>query len=420
MTLTDVTCRATKPGPKRRKLSDGGGLQLWIMPSGTRLWRLVYRDSGQQRVLAIGPYPEVSLTEARGRREAAKALLREGKDPIEERDRERTARRDKLSAQDTFGKIAGELMAKYRRDEFSEITLLKKEWLLAMAMPKLGNIPVSKIRPLDVLEVLQKVEARGNYETARRLRSTIGSVCRYAIITARAERDPTTVLRGAITTPKVKSYAAITDPERFGELLRSIDEFNGLPQTVAGLKLLALLFPRPGELRSAEWREFDFSKCVWTIPAEKTKMRRTHHVPLAPQAINILAGLKEHTGHRKYAFSGLAGNKDQPLCENVLNVALRRMGYGKDEMTSHGFRSSASSLLNESDKWNPDAIERQLAHLDGNPVRRIYARNSMWEQRVQMMKWWADYLDELRSGTMTENSALPSNTSAGSHSSSYG
>jgi integrase len=420
MPLTDVSCRATKPGPKRRKLSDGRGLQLWIMPSGSRLWRLVYRCLGKQRALALGTYPEISLIEARGQREAARLLLRSGKDPILERERERRLTQDKLSARDSFSKVASELMAKYRREQFSEITLLKKEWLLAMAMPKLGNIPVSKIRPLDVLEVLQKVEARGKYETARRLRSTIGSVCRYAIITARAENDPTIVLRGAITTPKVKSYAAITDPERFGELLRSIDEFNGLPQTVAGLKLLALLFPRPGELRLAEWQEFDFNKCVWTIPAEKTKMRRTHHVPLAPQAIGILTGLKEHTGHRKYAFSGLPGNKDQPLCENALNVALRRMGFGKDEMTSHGFRSSASSLLNESDKWNPDAIERQLAHLDGNPVRRIYARNSMWEQRAQMMKWWADYLDELRSGTVTENSALRSNISTRSRPSSYG
>ena len=182
-----------------------------------------------------------------------------------------------------------------------------------MAMPTLGDIPVSEIRPLDVLEVLQWVEERGKYETARRLRSTIGSVCRYAIVTARAQQDPTSVLRGAITTPKVKSYAAITDPAKFGELLRSIDQFGGLPQTVAGLKLLALLFPRPGELRHAEWPEFDFNKCVWTIPAEKTKMRRTHHVPLAPQAISILAELKKHTGHRKYAFSGLIGNKDQPL-----------------------------------------------------------------------------------------------------------
>jgi integrase len=396
MTLTDVICRGAKPGSKRRKLSDGGGLQLWIMPSGLRLWRLVYRYWGKQRTLAIGPYPEVPLAEARMRRHDARLLLREGKDPIIERDLERRAQRDKLGARDTFEKVAGELLAKYRRDQFSETTLLKKEWLLAMAMPTLGDTPVSEIRPLDVLEVLQLVEARGNYETARRLRSTIGSVCRYAIVTARAQQDPTSVLRGAITTPKVKSYAAITDPVRFGELLRSIDQFGGLPQTVAGLKLLALLFPRPGELRHAEWPEFDFNKCVWTIPAEKTKMRRTHHVPLAPQAISILAELKAHTGHRKYVFSGLIGNKDQPLCENALNSALRRMGYSKDEMTSHGFRSSASSLLNESDKWNPDAIERQLAHLDSNPVRRIYARNSMWEQRVQMMKWWADYLDELR------------------------
>ena len=240
------------------------------------------------------------------------------------------------------------------------------------------------------------MEARGHYETARRLRSTIGAVCRYAIVTARAQDDPTAALKGAITTPKVKSYAAITEPVEFGGLLRAIDEYDALPQTVAALKLMALLFPRPGELRMSRWPEFDFEKCVWTIPAARMKMRREHKVHLAPQAVTILLDLRKYTGNLKFVFPGLLGNGTRPLCENALNTALRRMGYTKEEMTSHGFRASASSLLNESERWSPDVIERQLAHVDANSVRRVYARSAYWDQRVQMMTWWADYLDELR------------------------
>ena len=396
MSLTDVMCRGSKPGPKRHKLSDGGGLQLWIMPNGSRLWRLVYRYLGKQKILSIGTYPEVSLAEARERRDAARLCLRDGKDPTIEREKARREEMEKLGAEDSFGKVAQEFVAKCRRENYAQATLIKKEWLLDMAMPALRDMKVSEIRPLDVLKVLQEVEVRGCYETARRLRSTIGAVCRYAIVTARAQNDPTIALRGAITTPKVKSHSAITDPAKFGGLLRAIDDFDGQPQTVAALKLMALLFPRPGELRMTEWPEFDFEKCVWTIPAAKMKMRREHRVYLAPQAIAVLINLRQYSGHMKYAFPSLIGNGTKPLCENTLNTALRRMGYSKEEMTSHGFRASASSLLNESEKWSPDVIERQLAHIDANSVRRIYARSAYWEQRVQMMKWWADYLDKLR------------------------
>ena len=213
MSLTDITCKATKPAQKRTKLSDGGGLQHWIMPNGMRLWRLVYRHAGRQRVLAIGSYPKVSLTEARKRRDAARVMLNEGKDPLAERDQARRTEQEKRQELDTFEVVAKEFIAKCRREGLSEITLWKKEWLLGLAMPTLGKLPVPEIRPLDVLEVLQKVEKRGRYETARRLRSTIGAVCRFAVITARAQTDPTIMLRGAITVPKVTSHAAITDPE---------------------------------------------------------------------------------------------------------------------------------------------------------------------------------------------------------------
>ena len=398
MSLTDFTCKATNPGQKRAKLSDGGGLQLWIMPSGARLWRLLYRHAGRQRVLAIGSYPKVSLAEARKRRDATRVLLNEGKDPLAERDRARRLEQEERHERDTFEVVAKEFVAKCRREGLSEITLWKKEWLLDLAMPMLGKLPIPEIRPLDVLEVLQKVEKRGQYETARRLRSTIGAVCRFAVVTARAQTDPTIVLRGAVTVPKVKSHAAITDPEQFGALLRDIDQYDGQPQTLAGLKLLALCFTRPGELRLAEWPEFDFERCIWTIPASRMKMRAEHRVPLARQAIAILTELREFSGNKKYVFPGLKGSSEKPLCENAFNLALRRMGYGQDEMTSHGFRSSASSILNDSDMWNPDAIERQLAHAEANPVRRIYARNAHWKLRVEMMQWWADYLEILRRG----------------------
>jgi integrase len=220
-------------------------------------------------------------------------------------------------------------------------------------------------------------------------------VFRYAIITDRADIDPTPALRGAIATPKVVSRAAITEPKKFGELLKAVFAFRGQPTTVAALKLMALLFPRPGELRMATWQEFNFQKCVWVIPAERAKMRREHIVPLPAQALAILKDLREITGHRPILFPGLVSWK-KPMSENTMNVALRRLGFGQEEMTSHGFRASASTLLNESGKWSEDAIERQLAHIDKNAVRRAYARGTFWEERVAMMAWWADYIDQLR------------------------
>jgi integrase len=217
------------------------------------------------------------------------------------------------------------------------------------------------------------------------------------VATSRAEFDPTPVLRGAITPPTVTPRAAIIDPEKFGGLLRAIDRFDGQPTTIAALKLMALLFPRPGELRFAEWTEFDFDKSIWIIPAAKTKMRREHRIFLARQVVEILEDLRKITGHRKFLFPSFHGAA-KPISENTLNTALRRMGYGQDEMTSHGFRASASTMLNESGKWHPDAIERQLAHVESNDVRRAYSRGPFWDERVRMMPWWADYLDQLRKG----------------------
>lgn len=395
MPLTDAVCRSAKPGLKRRKLSDGAGLQLWIQTSGARLWQFAYRFQGRQRQLALGRYPVLSLAEARVKREDARRLLRAGDDPA--------ASRRASAPGDTFKEVAQEYLMKCRSEELAAVTISKKEWLLEFAYPELGHRRLKEVEPVDVLGVLRTVERKGAYETARRLRATIGAVFRYGVATARAQSDPTIALRGATIAPKVTHRAAIIEPKRFGELLRAIDTFDGQPLIRTGLKMLALTFPRPGELRFAEWPEFDFDQKIWTIPAAKTKMGRDHLVPLSTQAIQVLSELRKSSGHHKLVLPSLHGGK-LPISENTFNLTLRRLGFGSKEMTSHGFRATASTLLNESGKWAEDAIERQLAHIDKNGVRRAYARGAFWDERVRMMQWWADYADNLQ----VSNSAVGS------------
>ncbi len=265
--------------------------------------------------------------------------------------------------------VTREYVTKLRREGRAETTIEKIDWLLSFALPTPGPMSVKDIRPIEILTILQRVEKRGRYETARRMRSTIGAVCRYAIATARATVDPTAPLQGALTAAKVKSRAAVTDPKAFGALLRAVDGFTGQHTTRAALKLMALLFPRPGELRMSTWEEFDLEGAVWTIPAGRTKMRREHRVPLARQAVEILRDLKAITGHGSLAFPCVRATR-QPLAENTMNAALRRLGYYQDQATPHGFRASAATLLNESGLWHADAIERQLGHVESDDVRR--------------------------------------------------
>jgi len=250
-------------------------------------------------------------------------------------------------------------------------------------------------RPADVLVPLKRVEERGRYETARRMRSTISAVFRYAVATTRAENDPAAPLQGALTTGVVRHRAAITDASKFGAMLRAIDTFEGQPTTVAALKLMALLFPRPGELRQAEWSEFDLGNAIWSIPARRTKMRRELRKPLSRQSIELIEGLQRISGHRELLFPSLR-TWTRPISENTLNGALRRLGYSKNEATAHGFRATASTLLNESGLWSPDAIERELGHVESNDVRRAYSRGEHLEERRQMIQWWADHCDRLR------------------------
>ncbi len=395
MPLTDTAIRNAKPSDKLIKLSDGDGLQLWITPLGSKLWRLAYRFGDKQKKLSIGTYPEISLADAREARKAAKKLLASGIDLGQQK------RLDKLASvqtnANTFEIIAAELLDKKRKEGKASNTIGKREWLYGLASEAFRKRPVLEITPLEVLAELRKVEAKGLHETAKRMRSAYGEVFRYAVMTARATNDPTSALRGALVAPTVKHRAAITDPIALGGLLRAIEAFKGQQTTVAALKLMALLYPRPGELRQAHWSEFDLANAVWTIPAARMKMRREHRVPLSRQAVQVLVDLQPYTGHCELVFPGLQSSR-RSMSENTLNVALRRMGYGPDEATSHGFRATASTLLNESGKWSPDVIERALAHQERDAVRRAYSRAEYWQERTLMNQWWADHLDLLRNG----------------------
>lgn len=395
MRLTDTAIRKAKPAANIVKLSDGGGLQLHVHPNGSKYWKLAYRYAQKQKKLSLGVYPEVSLIEARKRRDAARALLAEGTDPVVQKHIEKLNR--EIATRNTFGAIADEFLEKMKREGRADVTLKKKIWLFDLARPLIGERPISQIGVPEVLLVLKKVEARGCLETARRLRGAIGAVFRYAMATGRAQTDPTSPLRGALSPSKVKPRAAVTEPEGVGALLRSVWGYGGQPGTKVALQLMAYLFPRPGELRLAEWSEFDLEKSVWSIPAQRMKMRRPHKVPLSTQAVAILRQFRKFTGHGKLVFPSVL-SPFRPISENTLNAALRRLGYSKDDATAHGFRATASTLLNESGKWHADAIERQLAHEDANAVRKVYARTEFWEERVRMMQWWADHLDDLREG----------------------
>ena len=297
-------------------------------------------------------------------------------------------------AAQTFALIGSMFLEKQRKEGKSKATLDKTEYHLKLANRDFGRRPIADINATLILKTLKKVEAKGNFETAHRLRARIGSVFRYAVASGLAETDPTYALRDALIRPTRVHRAAITDPKALGQLMREIEVFDGQATTRIGLRLLAMLAQRPGEIRNAEWVEFDFPNKIWAIPAEKMKMRRDHLVPLPNQAIALLDELRRMNGNGEYLFPSLRTWK-RPMSENTLNAALRRMGYSGDEMTAHGFRASFSTLANESGLWHADAIERALAHVEKNEVRRAYARGEHWEERVRLSDWWAGYLDDV-------------------------
>jgi len=400
MALSDTSIRSVKPGDKPQKLSDGGGLHLYVPASGARLWRLQYRFDGKQKTLALGSYPEISLKMAREKRDGAKGLLSSGVDPsVQKKIDNLTA---KVKRGNTFEIVAAELVAHRKREGKADGTIEKIEWYLSLMNPLLGKRPIAELAEKgapEILEALRRVEARGRLETAKRCRSTVGQVFRYAIATGRASSDPTQALRGAIALPTVNHRAAILDTAAFGQLLRDIDGYEASPITRMALQLMTLLFPRPGELRAANWKEFDLEGGIWEIPEGHMKMRHVHRVPLPLQAVAILRKLQRITGHREFALASHVASSGY-LSEATMNQALRRMGYENTVVTPHGFRATASTLLNASGKWSVDTIERSLAHQDVNAIRRAYNRDDRWEDRKDMMQWWADNLDSLRNNRL--------------------
>ncbi|GGO89777.1 tyrosine-type recombinase/integrase [Stakelama pacifica] len=395
MALTDTAIRNAKPKDKPYKVADAQGLYLLVNPRGSKLWRLKYRINGVERKLALGSYPEITLAEARSARDAARRQVAHAIDPNIAR---RQARIEaSIRASNSFGSVAEELIEKKTREGLAEPTLVKLRWFVTLLGADFGKRPVAEITPQELLHELRKHERRGRLETANLLRSFASRVFRYAVATARAERDPAQLLIGALTSPKVKHFAAITDPVVFGALLRAIDDYQGDPAVMYALKLTPHLFQRPGEIRQMEWREIDVDKAVWIIPEGKMKMRQSHSVPLSRQALALLDEMRALSGSGRYVFPSIR-SRARPISDNTVNAALRRMGYAKDQMTAHGFRTSASSLLNESGKWNPDAIERALAHMVAGSVRRIYNQSAYWGERVEMAQWWSDYLGSLRDG----------------------
>lgn len=398
MALTDVAIRNAKPGSKPIKLADGAGMFLLVTPAGGKLWRLKYRIDGKEKLLAIGAYPEIGLSDARRRRDEARALIAQGKDPSREKQRDKV--RSRIQAADTFTAIANEYCAKRRRDGekgWAPATATRSEYLLSLLNSSIGRLAISEIEPADVLAAIRKIEARGNLESARRTLQLASAVFRFAVATARLRSDPTRDLRGALTAPTVTHYGAITDASRVGELLRAIDGYEGQGFTKLALQIAPHVFVRPGELRHAEWSEIDLDGPLWIIPAAKMKMRKPHAVPLSRQAVELFRELQTVTGPTGYVFPSIR-SRLRPMSENTVNAGLRRLGYASDEMTAHGFRAMASTLLNESGKWHPDAIERALAHGDDDKVRAAYHRGAHWKERVEMAQWWSDYLDQLRKG----------------------
>ncbi len=393
--LSDAKIRNAKPQAKEVKYFDGGGLFLLVTPTGGRLWRLKYRHAGKEKQLALGSYPEVSLADAREKRDAARKQIAAGIDPGETRKAEK--RTGSENAANTFEAVAREWHARQKgvwTEGHAERTMQRLERDVFRCI---GARPISEITAPELLTVFRRIESRGAHETAHRARFVCGQVFRYAVATGRAERDPAADLKGALTPLKVRHHAAITDPKEVASLLRAIDGYQGSFVVKCALQLAPLTIVRPGELRQAEWAEIDLDAAEWNIPAERMKMKVAHLVPLSAQAVTILRELQGLTGNSRYVFPS-GRSFARPMSNNAVNAALRRMGFDKDEMTGHGFRAMARTILDEVLQVRVDFIEHQLAHAVKDPNGRAYNRTAHLSERRKMMQLWADYLDGLKSG----------------------
>ena len=392
MPLTDTAVKNIKPEAKPKKYSDGGGLFLYVSPAGAKIWRMGYRFENKQYLLTFGEYPYVTLKDARNKREEAKTLIAQGVNPSVHKKAVKAARVSEET--DTFEIIAREWFAKHSPalvESHSKKILSRLEKQL---FPFLGSMNIRAIEAGDILRAVQHAERRQAVETAHRLVQLCGQVFRYAIVTGRAKHDISADLRGALQSVTVQHRAAITDVKGIGRLLRAIDGYAGYFPVCCALRLAPLVFVRPGELRLAEWADFDLETAEWRIPAEKMKMRQVHIVPLSRQALAVLGELKPFSGHCRYLFPSVR-TEAKPITDATLLAALRGMGFTKEEMTVHGFRGMASTILNEQG-YNRDWIERQLAHGERNGVRAAYNYAEYLPERRRMMQEWADHLDILK------------------------
>lgn len=397
MPLTDAAIRRAKPADKPQKLADGGGLFLLITVAGAKSWRWKYRVAGKEKLLTLGLYPDVSLAKAREAREDARRLLASGVDPSEHR-KAATASRA-VADGESFEVITREWLA--GRPWVPAYGKKVIAWFEKDVFPYIGARRARDLKASDFLHVARRMEAREAFESAHRVMQNCGQVMRYAVATDRAERNPVADLRGALVPAPEKNHAAIVDPGQLGGLLRALHAYHGTPVVQAALKLAPMVFVRPGELRQAEWTEVDLDAAVWSIPAARMKMRQAHIVPLARQAVEVLAELRQITGHGRYVFAGGRTDK-RPMSEVAVLAALRVMGFDKDTVTGHGFRATARTLLDEVLGYRPDIIEHQLAHAVKDPNGRAYNRTTHLVERTRMMQEWADYLDRLRTGTVVQ------------------
>ena len=392
MPLTNTKISNCKPQNKPYKLSDGGGMYLLVNPGGSKYWRLKYRLHGKEKTLALGVFPEVSLAQAREARIEAKKIIKKGIDPVQQKRLLKLNKRK--SAENTFKAIANEWLEN-QKDRWTPDHLISvRKSVNKDLLPELGNMPIADITPQEVIAVVKKVENRGALEIASKVLQRARSIFRYALQTGLIKYSPASELRGTIRTRKVRHQPALKESD-LHEFFNKLGHYDGDPITVFALKLLILTFVRPGELRGARWEEFNIEKGEWRIPEERMKMNEEHIVPLSRQSLQVISELQPLTGYRELLFPNRNG-EGKGISENTMTYALYRMGY-HSRATAHGFRSTASTILNESG-FNPDVIERQLAHKERNQVRAAYNRSSYLMERKKMMQWWADYLDGIKSG----------------------